>query len=307
MPHGLLYEIREKLGELEKKTGRKLGSPDNPLLISIRSGAPYSMPGMMDTILNLGLDDTVVEVLAKRTRNERFALDAYRRFIQMFGKIALGVRGQEFEHVLEQQKRTLGIRQDTDLTPTTLREIIQEFKKMIKTQTGHVMPQDPWTQLELAVNAVFESWTNPRAKEYRKFYKIGDEIGTAVNLQVMVFGNMGEDSGSGVGFTRNPSTGERKLYGEYLQNCQGEDVVAGIRNTESLDTLPPVIRRELGQIAAKLERQLEDMQDFEFTIENAKLYGLQTSSRKQTTQADDMIADGMVCKQIITREQAIAR
>ncbi len=199
MPHGLLYEIREKLGELEKKTGRKLGSPDNPLLISIRSGAPYSMPGMMDTILNLGLDDTVVEVLAKRTRNERFALDAYRRFIQMFGKIALGVRGQEFEHVLEQQKRKLGIRQDTDLTPATLREIIQEFKKMIKTQTGHVMPQDPWTQLELAVNAVFESWTNPRAKEYRKFYKIGDEIGTAVNLQVMVFGNMGEDSGSGVG------------------------------------------------------------------------------------------------------------
>jgi pyruvate, orthophosphate dikinase len=307
MPQGLFDEIREKLGELEKKTGRKLGSSDRPLLISVRSGAPYSMPGMMDTILNLGLDDNVVEVLAQKTRNERFALDAYRRFIQMFGKIALGVRGQEFEDVLEHQKRKLGIKQDTDLTPATLRGIIQEFKQIIKTQTGHDLPQDPWTQLELAVNAVFESWTNPRAKEYRKFYKIGDEIGTAVNLQVMVFGNMGEDSGSGVGFTRDPSTGERKLYGEYLQDCQGEDVVAGIRNPENLDRLPPTIREELSRVAAKLEQHFADMQDFEFTVESGKLYVLQTRSGKRTTQAAVKIAVDMVSEQLITKEQAITR
>ncbi|HZY46311.1 MAG TPA: pyruvate, phosphate dikinase, partial [Candidatus Bathyarchaeia archaeon] len=307
IPRGLTDEIKEKLAQLERKTGKKFGSPDRPLLLSVRSGAPFSMPGMMDTILDLGIDDSIVEVLATKTGNERFALDAYRRFIQMFGRIALGVKGQEFENVLEQQKANLGVRQDIDLTPAALRSIVREFKQIIKTTTGSELPQDPWVQLEKAVNAVFESWNNPRAKEYRKYYRIGDELGTAVSLQVMVFGNMGVDSGSGVGFTRNPSTGERKLYGEYLQNCQGEDVVAGIRNPESLDKLPASLSEELAQTAAKLEQHFVDMQDFEFTVENGKLYVLQTRNGKRTAQAAVKIAVDMVSEKLISKEQAITR
>ena len=307
MPQGLADQLREKIGELEKRTGKRLGAPENLLLLSVRSGAPYSMPGMMDTILNLGLDDTTVEILAKKTQNERFALDAYRRFIQMFGKIALGVKGSDFEDVLEQQKRKLGVMRDTDLPPAILRTIVQEFKRIIKTTTGRELPQDPWTQLELSVTAVFESWSNPRAKEYRKYYRIGDELGTAVNLQVMVFGNTGEDSGSGVGFTRNPSTGDKRLYGEYLKNCQGEDVVAGIRDPESLESLPDALRKELSGVATSLEQHFLDMQDFEFTIENGKLYVLQTRSGKRTAQAAVKIAVDMVSEHLITKEHAIAR
>ncbi len=307
MPQGLLDEIRLKIGELEKKTGKALGNTDRLLLLSVRSGAAYSMPGMMDTILNLGLNDKSVEVLARRTGNQQFALDAYRRFIQMFGKIALGVKGQEFEKVLEEHRRKLGIKQDVQLAPAELRTIIQEFKQLILTQRGRELPQDPWTQLELAVNAVFESWSNPRAKEYRKYYRIGEELGTAVTLQIMVFGNTGEDSGAGVGFTRDPSTGERKLYGEYLENCQGEDVVSGIRTPEGIDDIPPGLREELGQVAAKLEKHFRDMQDFEFTVENGKLYVLQTRNGKRTAQAAVKIAVDMAGEQLISREEALAR
>lgn len=307
MPEGLLDDLREKLGELEKQTGKEFGNPDHPLLLSVRSGAPYSMPGMMDTILNLGLDDQVVEALAKRTGNERFALDAYRRFLQMFGKVAMGVNGQDFEDIIEENKRKLGAKQDVEITPAGLRAIIQEFKDVIKTETGRELPQDPWKQLEMAVNAVFRSWSNPRAKEYRRYYKIGEDLGTAVNLQVMVFGNLGENSGSGVGFTRNPSTGEGKLYGEYLQNCQGEDVVAGIRTPESLDTLPASLRLELTQVSTKLEQHFREMQDFEFTVENGKLYVLQTRNGKRTAQAGVKIAVDMVSEGSISESEAIAR
>ncbi len=307
MPEGLLDDLREKLGELEKQTGKEFGNPDHPLLLSVRSGAPYSMPGMMDTILNLGLDDQVVEALAKRTGNERFALDAYRRFLQMFGKVAMGVNGQDFEDIIEENKRKLGAKQDVEITPAGLRTIIQEFKDVIKTETGRELPQDPWKQLEMAVNAVFRSWNNPRAKEYRRYYKIGEDVGTAVNLQVMVFGNLGENSGSGVGFTRNPSTGEGKLYGEYLQNCQGEDVVAGIRTPESLDTLPASLRLELTQVSTKLEQHFKEMQDFEFTVENGKLYVLQTRNGKRTAQAGVKIAVDMVSEGSISESEAIAR
>ncbi|MEK6919444.1 MAG: pyruvate, phosphate dikinase, partial [Thermoproteota archaeon] len=263
--------------------------------------------GLMDTILNLGLDDQVVEALAKRTRNERFALDAYRRFLQMFGKVAMGVNGQDFEDIIEENKRKLGAKQDVEITPAGLRAIIQEFKDVIKTETGRELPQDPWKQLEMAVNAVFRSWSNPRAKEYRRYYKIGEDLGTAVNLQVMVFGNLGENSGSGVGFTRNPSTGEGKLYGEYLQNCQGEDVVAGIRTPESLDTLPASLRLELTQVSTKLEQHFKEMQDFEFTVENGKLYVLQTRNGKRTAQAGVKIAVDMVSEGSISESEAIAR
>lgn len=307
MPEGLLDDLREKLGELEKQTSKEFGNPDHPLLLSVRSGAPYSMPGMMDTILNLGLDDQVVEALAKRTGNERFALDAYRRFLQMFGKVAMGVNGKDFEDIIEENKRKLGAKQDVEITLAGLRAIIQEFKDVIKTETGRELPQDPWKQLEMAVNAVFRSWNNPRAKEYRRYYKIGEDLGTAVSLQVMVFGNLGENSGSGVGFTRNPSTGEGKLYGEYLQNCQGEDVVAGIRTPESLDTLPASLRLELTQVSTKLEQHFKEMQDFEFTVENGKLYVLQTRNGKRTAQAGVKIAVDMVSEGSISESEAIAR
>jgi pyruvate, orthophosphate dikinase len=306
MPPGLFDEIRVKLRELEKKTGRELGNPDRSLLLSVRSGAPYSMPGMMDTILDLGLNDYSTETLARKT-NERFALDAYRRFIQMFGKVALGVKGQEFETILEEHKRKLGVKQDIELTTAELRAIIHEFQQLIRSRTGRGLPQDAWTQLELAVNAVFESWNNPRAKEYRKFYKIPDDLGTAVNLQTMVFGNTGNDSGSGVGFTRNPSTGEKELYGEYLQNCQGEDVVSGARTPESINELPPGPREELVHIAEKLERHFRDMQDFEFTVQDGKLYILQTRNGKRTAQAAIKIAVEMVNEQLISKEEALVR
>ncbi len=307
MPPGLLDEIRRKLEQLEIKTGKKLGGLNNPLLLSVRSGAPYSMPGMMDTILNLGLNDEVVQSLARETGNEGFAMDVYRRFIQMFGKVALGIRGQEFEDILEARRSSLGVNRDAELDSADLRTIIQEFKGLIKSKTGREFSQDPWTHLEMAVKAVFESWSNPRAKEYRRFYRIGEELGTAVTLQAMVFGNMGDDSGSGVAFTRNPSTGERRLYGEYLQNCQGEDVVSGIRTPENLDSLPGTLRLELSQLSTRLEQHFRDMQDFEFTVEKGKLYLLQTRNGKRTAQASVKIAVDMVAERLIAKEEAIGR
>lgn len=307
IPKGLFDELKQQLERLQTITGRQLGNQDIPLLLSVRSGAPYSMPGMMDTILNLGLNDETTETLGKKTGNERFALDAHRRFIQMFGKIALGVNGQKFEAILESRKKKLGVRQDVDLNPQALREIIQEFKEVIRVDSGKELPHDPWMQLEMAVEAVFRSWSNPRAIEYRRFYKIADSLGTAVTLQQMVFGNMGQDSGTGVGFTRNPSTGEKKLYGEYLRNSQGEDVVAGIRTPDTLDAMPPSLRLELGKVSQTLEQRFREMQDFEFTVENGKLFLLQTRNGKRTAPAAVKIAVDMTEEKLINREEAIAR
>lgn len=307
VPEGLFDELKLKLAKLETLTERKLGSPESPLLVSVRSGAPYSMPGMMDTILNLGLNDHTTETLAKRTGNERFALDAHRRFLQMFGKIALGVDGQKFEDILENHKQRLHARHDVDLTPPDLRLIIQEFKEIIRHDTGKELPSDPWSQLEMAVQAVFRSWSNPRAIEYRRFYKIADDLGTAVTLQQMVFGNMGQDSGTGVGFTRNPSTGEKKLYGEYLRNAQGEDVVAGIRTPDSLDTVASNLKTQISAVAEKLEHHFKEMQDFEFTVENGKFYLLQTRNGKRTAAAAVKIAVDMVGEKLITKEEAVIR
>jgi len=265
------------------------------------------MPGMMDTILNLGLNDEITESLAGLTGDERFAYDAYRRLIQMFGKVAMGVKGEKFEEILENHKKRLGVKQDIELPAEELKSIVREFKQLIKQETGREFPQDPWKQLRMAIEAVFRSWNNPRAREYRRFYKIPDDLGTAVNIQMMVFGNMGPDSGSGVGFTRNPSTGERKLYGEYLPNSQGEDVVAGIRTPVSIENLDPKIYSELAKIAEKLEKHFKDMQDFEFTVESGRLYLLQTRNGKRTAQAAVKMAVDMVNEGLITVEEAVAR
>ena len=307
VPDGLFDELKTKLEQLETRTGRQLGNPSNPLLVSVRSGAPFSMPGMMDTILNLGLNDDTTETLAQKTGNERFALDAHRRFIQMFAKIALGVNGQKFEDILENHKKRLRVKQDVELSPSDLRMIIQEFKEVTRQASGRDLPQDPWEQLEMAVEAVFRSWSNPRAVEYRRYYKIADDLGTAVTLQQMVFGNMGQDSGTGVGFTRNPSTGEKKLYGEYLKNAQGEDVVAGIRTPDSLDTMAADLKSELAGVAEKLEQHFKEMQDFEFTVENRKFYLLQTRNGKRTAHAAVKIAVDMAGEKLITRDEAIVR
>jgi len=307
IPDGLLDEVAEKLKQVERKVGRKLGDPERPLLVSARSGAAYSMPGMMDTILNLGINDNVVERLAKLTGDERFAYDAYRRFVQMFGRIAMGVKGEKLEEPLEELKRRLGVKQDTEIPPQGLKKLVQELKQVIKRETGKELPQDPWTQLTMAIEAVFKSWKNPRAIEYRRFYKISEDLGTAINIQMMAFGNMGPDSGSGVGFTRNPSTGEKKLYGEYLPNAQGEDVVAGIRTPISIDNIDKRHYDELTRIADRLEKHFRDMQDFEFTVENGTLYMLQTRNGKRTAQAAVKIAVDMAEEGLIDIREAILR
>ncbi|KUO39681.1 MAG: pyruvate, phosphate dikinase [Candidatus Hadarchaeum yellowstonense] len=310
LPAGLMDEVMEAMKKLERITGKGFGDPKNPLLVSIRSGSMYSMPGMMDTILNLGLNDETVEGLAKLTNNERFAYDAYRRFIQMFGKIVLGVDGKKFEEIFEEQKKKVGAKFDTDLTATDLKEIVKKFKQLVKEETHQDFPSDPVKQLELAIGAVFASWQNKRAIEYRRFYKIPDYLGTAVNVVTMVFGNIGEDSGTGVAFTRDPSTGERKLFGEFLFNAQGEDVVAGIRTPLKIDDLKrryPEIYNKLVEIAEKLERHYRDMQDIEFTVERGKLYMLQTRAGKRTAQAAVKIAVDMVMEGLITKEEALLR
>ncbi|MEM1956249.1 MAG: pyruvate, phosphate dikinase [Candidatus Caldarchaeum sp.] len=307
MPEGLLEEVRQKLALLEAKLNKKLGSPSNPLLLSVRSGGPYSMPGMMDTILNLGMNDSVAEGLVKLTGDERFVYDAYRRLIQMFGRIAMGVKGEKFEKLLDSVKHRLGVKSDIDIPASEMKRLVEEFKRIVKEETGRDFPQDPWEQLRIAVEAVFKSWNNPRAVEYRRYYKISDELGTAVNIQAMVFGNLGENSGSGVGFTRNPSTGEKKLYGEYLPKAQGEDVVAGIRTPLPIDRLSPELRKQLEETAEKLEKHFKDMQDFEFTVENGKLYMLQTRNGKRTALAAVKIAVDMVHEGLITPEEALLR
>lgn len=307
-------EIKEQifaaLHELEKIEGKKFGDVNNPLLVSVRSGARASMPGMMDTILNLGLNDETVLGLAKLTNNERFAYDSYRRFIQMFSDVVMGLEKSKFERILDQVKEEKGYKQDTDLTADDLKEIVALFKKLYKEGLGSDFPQDPSAQLIEAVQAVFRSWENPRAIVYRRLNDIPSWWGTAVNVQAMVFGNMGEDSGTGVAFTRNPSTGENKLYGEYLMNAQGEDVVAGIRTPQTIDTLAeqqPTIYNQFAEIAKKLENHYKDMQDMEFTIERGKLYMLQTRNGKRTAKAALKIAVDLVKEGLITEKEALLK
>ncbi len=307
VPAGLFEQVREGIAKIEEKLGKRLGETKRPLLLSVRSGAPYSMPGMMDTILNIGINDSVAESLAVESRNQRFALDAYRRLIQMFSKTAMGVRAEELDRVLASHKIDARSWQDTRIPITEVRRAVEELKKVVKSTTGSEFPQDPWVQLRMAIDAVFKSWNSPRAKEYRKYYKISEEIGTAVNVQAMVFGNMGENSGSGVGFTRNPSTGQKELYGEYLANSQGEDVVAGVRTPTSLESLQPQLRGALKETASTLEKHFRDMQDFEFTVENGILFILQTRSGKRTASAAVKMAVDMVGEGLISKTEAISR
>ncbi len=309
-PDGLREEVIQAMHELEKRTGKKFGDRNNPLLVSVRSGAPVSMPGMMDTILNLGLNDESVEGLAEQTGNPRFAYDAYRRFIQMFGNVVKGIPHEEFEDILNKYKKEEGVHFDHELSVDALKKIIQEYKNLYKEETGEEFPQDAWKQLEMAIEAVWKSWNNPRAMVYRKANNIPDDMGTAVNIVQMVFGNMGNDSGTGVAFTRNPSTGEKKLYGEFLINAQGEDVVAGIRTPKHIDELEkemPEIAKQLKELAELLEKHYRDMQDIEFTVERGKLYLLQTRTGKRTPQAAVKIAVDMVKEGLITKEEAILR
>jgi len=303
-------QIFEALDKTENIVGKKFGDPSNPFLVSVRSGARASMPGMMDTILNLGLNDEVVEGLAKLTSNERFAYDSYRRFIQMFSDVVMGVEKPKFEKILEEAKEHKGVVNDTELTAEDLKEVVKRYKELFKKEKGFDFPQDPRQQLMEAVKAVFRSWDNPRAIVYRRLNDIPSDWGTAVNVQEMVYGNMGNDSGTGVAFTRNPSTGERKLYGEFLMNAQGEDVVAGIRTPEPIEKLKetmPHVYEQFTDIAQKLEKHYKDMQDMEFTIERGKLFMLQTRNGKRTAQAAIKIAVDLVNEGMVTKEEAIMK
>ncbi len=322
VPEGLEEEVTAHLHRLEEFTGKKFGDNTNPLLVSVRSGARVSMPGMMDTILNLGLTDESVEGLAKQTNNVRFAYDAYRRFIQMFSETAKGIKHELFEKELENAKKEAGVEADSELGPDQLKKLVQKYKEIYKKETGEEFPQDPWKQLWEAIIAVFNSWNSDRAVEYRKLNKIPDDWGTAVNVVAMVFGNMGEDSGTGVAFSRDPMTGENQFYGEFLPNAQGEDVVAGIRTPHALNEyskqeknkdLPtleetmPEIYKQLYEIAKKLENHYRDMQDIEFTIERKKLYLLQTRNGKRTARAAVKIAVDMANEGLIDKEEALMR
>jgi pyruvate, orthophosphate dikinase len=310
IPNNIVKSIDENLGKVEKITGKKFGNSADPLLVSVRSGSKFSMPGMMDTILNLGLNDKSIEGISEKTGNPRFAWDAYRRLIQMFSGVVLRVDKGEFEKILENVKHSYGVKQDVDLGVSALKEVVVKYKELVKEKTKDNFPQDPIAQLYMAINAIFLSWNNPRATFYRKQYGIPDDLGTAVNVQAMVFGNMSENSGSGVGFTRDPATGEKTLYAEYLMNAQGEDVVAGIRTPKQIYTLEremPGVYKKLSRMAKTLEKHFRDMQDFEFTIEEGKLYLLQTRSGKRTGIASGKIAYGMVKERLITKEEALLR
>ena len=309
-PKGMEEQVCEGIAVLEEMLGRKFGDEQDPLLVSVRSGAPISMPGMMDTVLNLGLNDRTVEALAAGTGNERFALDCYRRFINMFGEVVMGVDHHKFERLLENRKENAGVYFDNQLPAKEWRKVVADYKSLILKETGKTFPQSPMEQLFMAVHAVFNSWNNDRAIVYRKINKIPDDLGTAVNVQAMVFGNVGNDSGTGVAFTRNPSTGEKKLYGEYLINAQGEDVVAGIRTPQPIDALKqdmPQMYKQFADICSLLEQHYRNMQDIEFTIERGKLWILQTRNGKRTAQAAIKIAVDMVDEGLITRDEAILR
>ena len=309
-PKGLDKQIEDKLALLERRMAKKLGDSADPLLVSVRSGAAASMPGMMDTILNLGLNDVSVKGLISKTNNERFARDAYRRFIQMFGNVVMEVPHHEFEKILDNRKETKGVEFDVDLDAKDLKQVADDYKAMIKRITKRNFPQDPKEQLRMAIDAVFGSWNNDRAILYRKLNDIKGLLGTAVNIQSMVFGNMGETSGTGVCFSRDPSNGENRFYGEYLMNAQGEDVVAGIRTPKTLDTLQkqnPAVYKQLCDIRKKLEKHYKDMQDMEFTIQEGKLFILQTRNGKRTAAAAVRIAVEMVKEGLIDKKTALLR
>src|SRR6201988_2575833 len=303
-------QMEEALAKLEALQGQKLGTGENPLLVSVRSGAKFSMPGMMDTILNLGLNDKSVESLAKRSNNPRFAADSYRRLIQMFGNVVLEIPKSAFDEVFDAKKKQKKAKLDTDLDAKALKEVIEEYKKVVKKHTKRDFPQDPHEQLVMARDAVFRSWQNDRAKHYRRINNIDDMLGTAVNVQAMVFGNLGETSGTGVGFTRNPATGEKEFYGEFLMNAQGEDVVSGVRTPVpilQLQKIMPNVYNQLREITTRLEKHYKDMQDFEFTIQDGTLYMLQTRNGKRTGRAAVRVAIEMVQEGLITENEAIFR
>ena len=309
-PEGLWEQAKEALKDVEKATGKGFGDADNPLLVSVRSGAKFSMPGMMDTVLNLGLNADTLGGLQRLTGDERFALDSYRRFVQMFGKIVKGIDGEKYEDALSGAKKLSGVKTDAELNPAQLREIVNGFLNLYKQETGEEFPTDPMEQLRQAIDAVFRSWNTDRAVAYRRAEKIPDDLGTAVNVQTMVFGNMGEGSGTGVAFTRNPISGARELYGDYLANAQGEDVVGGIRDTEPISTLKklmPDVYKQFTEYAEKLEAHYKDVQDLEFTIERGKLYMLQTRNAKRTGEAAVKLAIAMVKEGVISKKQAVAR
>lgn len=332
-PPELKQQVEENLKKIEEVTGKKFGDPENPLLVSVRSGAAVSMPGMMDTILNLGINEKVVEGLIKKTGNERFAWDSFRRFLQMFGDVALGIPHEKFEAILDEQKKKVGADKDTDLTAEDLKEIVAKYKELYKKELGREFPSDPMEQLWIAIGAVVKSWMNERAIKYRQINDIKGLLGTAVNVQTMVFGNMGEKSATGVCFSRNPSTGENKFYGEFLINAQGEDVVAGIRTPQeitkegsiewakannipeevrvkeypSLEETMPELYKQLVEIKDRLEKHYKDMQDMEFTIEEGKLYLLQTRNGKRTAKAAIKIAVDMVHEGLIDKKTAVMR
>ena len=310
IPEVVEKEMVTFLAKVEKDSGQKFGDPTDPLLVSVRSGSKFSMPGMMDTILNLGLNDQTLQGLTEKTGDERFVLDNYRRFIQMFGNVVLGIDKVLFEDVITKKKKERRVKQDSSLQVHDLKDIVRRFKQIVKRKSGEPFPDDPWVQLAMARDAVFRSWNNPRAISYRRLNNLPSDLGTAVNVQTMVFGNMGNTSGTGVGFTRNPSTGDKEFFGEYLVNAQGEDVVAGIRTPQPIKELAsemPKVYKKLKDITTRLEKHYRDIQDFEFTIENGQLFMLQTRTGKRTVQAAVKIAVDMVKEKLITREEAIMR
>ena len=307
-PEGLQEQVDDAMRELERRTHKAFGSVDHPLLVSVRSGARVSMPGMMDTVLNLGLDDQTVEALARLTGNERFAWDAYRRFIVMFSSVVLGIERQHFERHVEEARRSLGVGSDAEVDAATWKRLVEQFKTVVREHTGREFPQDVREQLRCSIEAVFDSWHSKRAVDYRRYNRIPDDWGTAVTVMEMVFGNLGDDSGTGVAFTRNPNTGERKLFGEYLQNAQGEDVVAGIRTPEKISDLAkqqPKIYAQFVDIAERLERHYRYAQDLEFTVERGKLFMLQTRNAKRTAEAAVKIAVDLVSEGLIDRRRAV--
>ena len=309
-PQGMWEQLLAALKIIEQQTGKGFGDKDNPLLVSVRSGAKFSMPGMMDTVLNLGINDETVQGLVKLTGDERFAYDAYRRFIQMFSKIVLNTDPADFEKILDKYKERAGVKTDAEIPADQLKQLVTEFKQVAERQSGEPFPTDVYKQLEKAIEAVFSSWNNKRAIDYRNFNKIPHDLGTAVNVQSMVFGNMGHDSGTGVAFTRDPGTGEKKLYGEYLLNAQGEDVVAGIRTPSKISRLQqdlPEVYKQFQDIAQRLERHYRDMQDMEFTVEKGRLYMLQTRSGKRGAQAGIKVLVDMVEEGVISEQEAVVR
>jgi pyruvate,orthophosphate dikinase len=309
-PSSLDAEMKEAMGKVEQIMGARFGDPKNPLLVSVRSGAKFSMPGMMDTILNLGLNDDTAAGLIAKTSNERFVLDSYRRFIQMFGNVVLGIERKEFESLIEKRKAKARVQQDTSLSTADLRELIKDYKAAVKRKSSDGLPSDAWEQLRMARDAVFKSWNNPRAIEYRRMNEIPGDLGTAVNVQAMVYGNSGPKSGTGVGFTRNPATGDKEFYGEYLMNAQGEDVVAGVRTPNPISQLKkemPKVYKQLVEITERLEKHYRDVQDFEFTIQDTVLFMLQTRTGKRTAQAAVKIAVDMVHEKVINKTEALRR